>query len=114
MAMKAKSCTFRNAVVHVDGHSYHGCRFERCRLVYSGGDLPSMVDCEFLRCRWTLDGAAARTLRLMKAMTVRGGSMRALVERSLGLVERPAPPLPDRGPRAPKLHGNVRVDKRLH
>jgi hypothetical protein len=23
----------------VDGHRYQSCRFERCRLVYAGGDL---------------------------------------------------------------------------
>ena len=107
--MKAMGCTFKNAIVHVDGQSYRECRFERCRLVYSGGDLPRMVDCEFLRCRWTLEGAGARTLRLMKAMVERGGSMRDLVERSLGLGER-SEPVPDAGPDLP----NERLDKRLH
>jgi hypothetical protein len=108
MAMKALRCTFKNAIVHVDGKSYRECRFERCQLVYSGGELPSLVDCEFLRCRWTLEGAGARTLRLMKAMVERGGSMRELVERSLGLTARPGP-IPDaqKGP-------DERLGKRLH
>ncbi len=106
--MKAMSCTFKNAIVHVDGQSYRACRFERCQLVYSGGDLPRMVDCEFLRCRWTLEGAGARTLRLMKAMVERGGSMRGLVERSLGLTDRSAP-MPDAGQDLPRD-----LDKRLH
>jgi hypothetical protein len=113
MAMKAMGCTFKNAIVHVDGQRYRECRFERCQLVYSGGDLPSMVDCEFLRCRWTLEGAGARTLRLMKAMVERGGSMRGLVERSLGLTERPVP-LPDATPASPDPSSTNRLDKRLH
>jgi hypothetical protein len=113
MAMKATGCTFKNAIVHVDGQRYRECRFERCQLVYSGGDLPSMVDCEFLRCRWTLEGAGARTLRLMKAMVERGGSMRGLVERSLGLTERPVP-LPDATPAGADPSGGNRLDKRLH
>ena len=107
--MKATNCTFKNAIVHVDGQSYRECRFERCQLVYSGGDLPRMVDCEFLRCRWTLEGAGARTLRLMKAMVERGGSMRDLVERSLGLAERSGP-LPET---AQDL-SDRQPDKRLH
>ncbi len=109
--MKAKHCTFRNATVHVDGHRYHGCRFEQCRLVYSGGDLPSLIDCEFDRCRWTLNGAAERTLRLMKAMVERGGAMRGLVERSLGLASAPAIPEPAAPVRAP---AKTRPDKNLH
>jgi hypothetical protein len=102
--MKAKRCTFRNAIIQVDGHKYRGCRFEDCQLVYSGGALPSMVGCEFHRCRWNLDDAAGRTLRLMKAMVERGGAMRALVERSLGIAGEAAAALPD----------ERMVDKNLH
>jgi len=111
--MKAMNCTFRDAIVHVDGQSYRGCRFERCQLIYSGGDLPSMVDCEFLRCRWKLQGAGARTLRMMQAMVERGGSMRGLVERSLGLAE-PSVPLSDRTPASQDPPSGDRLDKRLH
>jgi hypothetical protein len=110
--MKAKHCTFKNATVHVDGHTYLGCRFEQCRLVYSGGELPSMIGCEFERCRWRLAGAAARTLRLMKAMTGRGGPLRELVERSLGLVPGAPPPTP--GPRSRIASDKARPDKSLH
>jgi hypothetical protein len=102
--MKAKHCTFRNAIIQVDGHKYRGCRFEDCQLVYSGGELPSMVGCEFHRCRWTLDDAAGRTLNLMKAMVARGGAMRALVERSLGIAAEAANALPDARPADNNLH----------
>jgi len=106
--MRARNCTFRDATMHVDGQSYRGCRFERCRLIYSGGDLPRMIECVFVQCHWTLEGAGARTLRLMKAMVERGGSMRELVERSLGLTEasmpepHAEPPDSDRHPK--RLH----------
>jgi hypothetical protein len=89
--MNAKHCTFKNAIVHVDGHAYRSCRFEQCRLVYAGGDLPSMIDCTFEGCSWRLVGAAGRTLRLLQAMIARGGATRAQVERSLGLTASPDP-----------------------
>jgi hypothetical protein len=88
--MRAKHCTFRNAIVHLDGHSYRSCRFERCRLVYAGGELPSMIDCTFEGCSWRLAGAAARTLRLMRAMVGHGGATRAQVARSLSLTTPPS------------------------
>ncbi|MGH6913176.1 MAG: hypothetical protein ACREH3_05670 [Geminicoccales bacterium] len=112
--MKAEHCTFKNAIVHVDGHSYRGCRFEQCRLVYSGGDLPRMVGCAFDRCRWTLDGSAARTLRLMKAMLLRGGAMRELVLRSLGIAGATAAPLPDGKLPGKNSVARNRPDKNLH
>lgn len=110
--MKVTHCTFKNAIVHVDGQKYRSCRFERCRLVYSGGELPSMVGCEFDRCRWTLDGAAARTLRLMKAMVERGGSMHELVLRSLGIC--PTSPLSGGSSRVRGVSAKRRLDENLH
>jgi hypothetical protein len=49
----------------------------------------------------------------MKAMVERGGSMRGLVERSLGLTERPVPLL-DATPAGADPSGGNRLDKRLH
>ena len=37
--------TFEGMDVEIDGESFIDCRFKDCRLVYSGGDLPSMSGC---------------------------------------------------------------------
>ena len=84
--MIADGCTFAGTTIRLDGQRFHRCRFDRCQLVYSGGELPSLDGCEFQDCRWMLDGAAARTMSLMQAMIEHGGPMAELVQNSLGLA----------------------------
>ena len=57
---------FENTTEILDGNVYRKCRFERCRLVYRGGQLPEMADCFFNECTWTFDDAADRTLIFLK------------------------------------------------
>jgi hypothetical protein len=59
---------FTGMDIELDGNEYHGCRFERCRLVYRGGELLSMVRCNFSGCQFVFHDAAARTVNFMRAV----------------------------------------------
>lgn len=63
-----ENSSFQSDRIHIDGHSYKNCKFKGCEIIYSGGDLPSVVGCEFHETKWTMDGAAARTLLMLKSV----------------------------------------------
>jgi hypothetical protein len=65
--------TFNHETITLDGESYADCEFRACRLVYSGGKLPSFSDCRFDDCEWKFDAAAARTLAHLKLVWGLGG-----------------------------------------
>lgn len=60
--------TFTNEQVHVDGNSFTNCYFENCNLVYSGGELPSLVGNELVQTTISFGGGAARTIQFMRAI----------------------------------------------
>ena len=64
--MTTHDTKFNHETVALDGETFSGCEFVACRLVYSGGEAPSFIDCRFNDCEWKLDGAAARTLAHLK------------------------------------------------
>jgi hypothetical protein len=53
------------AVVVLDGKYFMNCTFTDCMLVYCGGDY-GWINTMFENCRFTFDGAAARTFNLCK------------------------------------------------
>jgi hypothetical protein len=57
---------YNHETVVLDGGVFEDCEFLKCRLVYAGGDLPSLVGCRFDACEWKYDEAAARTLAYLK------------------------------------------------
>lgn len=75
--------TVSNATVYLDGASYTGTRFVGCVMVYSGGQLPFLVNNEYVSCDWRLNGAASNTLDFMRFLVTVGG--RDLVLNGLGL-----------------------------
>lgn len=81
-----KNRTFEDQRMVLDGHEYDGCTFQRCELVYAGGKLPSLTNNNFDQCRWTFDGAAARTLAFLSGM-YRGGG-KELIEQTFETVRR--------------------------
>jgi hypothetical protein len=65
--------TFRNSVfkgqtVDLDGNTYVECVFTNCVIRFSGGGPVSLVGCTFSECKFALDGAAAHTLRYLRAI----------------------------------------------
>jgi len=64
---------FNHESVALDGESFDGCEFRDCRLVYSGGEPPSFVNCRFDACDWRFEDAAANTLAHLKTVWSVGG-----------------------------------------
>ncbi|MDB5453693.1 MAG: hypothetical protein JWO33_2271 [Caulobacteraceae bacterium] len=60
--------SYNHDTVLLDGEIFANCRFDACRLVYSGGAPPKFDGCEFNECEWKFDDAAARTLSFLKLM----------------------------------------------
>lgn len=57
-----ESQLFSRQLVAVDGKRFVKCRFEGCRLIYKGGQLPWFNECNLLDCLWVFDEAAARSI----------------------------------------------------
>ena len=76
MATTRKRDKFFESRVRVDGTKYEGAEFVRCVLVYSGGELPTFVNCRFEECKFTLDGAALRTAQYIQVLAEPGGGVR--------------------------------------
>ena len=74
--------TFNHETVVLDGEAFEGCEFRQCRLVYSGGQAPSFIECRFEGCEWKFEGPAARTLEHLKVLW--GAGAKSLVQ---GLIK---------------------------
>lgn len=57
---------FENEDIQTDANEYFDCVFDHCRLVYTGGPIPVMNDCQFQDTGWFFDDAAGRTVSLIK------------------------------------------------
>ncbi len=60
--------TFRDETIALDGNTYQVCSFTNCRLTYSGGDLPSFVNCDFNGVSINLENGAFQTLRYLTGL----------------------------------------------
>jgi hypothetical protein len=54
--------------VFVDGVHFIECRFNKCELVYSGGNIPSFIGCEFIECGFAFSASASNTVNYMKVI----------------------------------------------
>ncbi len=75
--------------VVLDGTQYEGCTFDKCQIVYRGGDIPSLVGNTFHECQWALEGAADRTVGFMRSLF--HGGLPELIERTFDDIRRNAP-----------------------
>lgn len=58
--------TFSNEAVLIDGCSYRRCAFNKCRLIYRGGDA-RIVSCSFSQdCQWQLEQSASLTFQVLR------------------------------------------------
>lgn len=59
--------TFSNKDVVLDGCSHKRCTFNKCRLIYRGGDA-RILSCAFSPdCQWQLEQSAAVTVQVLRA-----------------------------------------------
>jgi hypothetical protein len=58
--------------VDVDGKYFIKCRFEKAKLRYAGGVLPTFKDCQTEDVSWYFHGAALRTIQLLQAQNYHG------------------------------------------
>jgi hypothetical protein len=69
----ATGTIFNHESVALDGETFDGCEFRDCRLVYTGGEPPTFVNCRFDACDWRFEDAAANTLTHLKTVWGVGG-----------------------------------------
>lgn len=69
---------YADQIVALDGKVFDGCDFQRCRMVYKGGQPPKIVGCNFSDCLWEFEGAAAQTLTFLTGLY--HGGFSAVVE----------------------------------
>jgi hypothetical protein len=75
--------TVENEVVRIDYGVFQNTEFRNCKLVYSGGRPPIMVQNRFIDCEWVFVGEAQNTIDLLKGLACSGGGLEELVRRTL-------------------------------
>ena len=88
--MIAVNQRYEDLTLTLDGGTFHGCTFVRCRLRFSGLMLPEFASNRFERCEWDFIGPARDTLAFLQVLYHDQGGT-DLVERIFRLVR-------DRGP----------------
>jgi hypothetical protein len=73
-------------VVLLDYKRFENISFNRCRLVYSGGMPPELINVDILNCEFLFDGSAKNTLEFM-TLLARSGEAELVVKHMLGLTE---------------------------
>ena len=66
----------------IDGRSFERCRFERAVLIYAGGPPPRIEQCAFDNSTFQFEGAAARSLALLKALSAQSSGLRDIFKAS--------------------------------
>jgi hypothetical protein len=80
--MIAHNERYQDTTVFVDGATFIGCNFSRCRFVYTGYLPFHLEKCGFNECQWTFEGPAANTVAFMRSIYAQGGDGATLVERT--------------------------------
>lgn len=63
---------FRREDIELDGKTFIKCKFTQCDLIYSGGDVPSLIGCQFNATNFRFKESAERTIQLL-ALFHQGG-----------------------------------------
>ena len=75
-----QSQTFRNESVELSGNRFHGCTFEKCKLIYRGDISPTFKDNQFIDSVFEFADAAMRTIYFLSRMYHAGNGGREVVE----------------------------------
>lgn len=78
--------SFGAEIVDLDGVEFIECKFRGTTLRYSGGEVPRIIGCSFSEARFAVDGPAARTLALLKAMASPGSGLQEVVRETFGAL----------------------------
>ncbi|CAA9417564.1 MAG: hypothetical protein AVDCRST_MAG64-2666 [uncultured Phycisphaerae bacterium] len=92
---------FADQRVVLDDDEFLECTFNRCQLVYRGGERAYLVRCRFTQCSFEFEDAAGRTLLFLQAVYRNMGPAGAqLVEGTFDEIRRRHEPGPSRPARA--------------
>ena len=83
--MIALNQKYEDLTLTLDGGTFHGCTFVRCRLRFSGQLVPELGGNKFEQCEWDFVGPARDTLAFLQVLYHDHGGT-DLVERIFGLV----------------------------
>lgn len=61
-----KGATFQNGTIALDGCAFEDYNFVNCEIVYKGGPFELVGTIRLENVKWTFDGAALRTIRLLR------------------------------------------------
>jgi hypothetical protein len=93
--MESKGQTFSHVTEVIDGNQYQDCRFENCKMVFRGGEIPLISGCHFENCQWQFEDAAERTLVFMRQLYHgMGAGGVQLIEATLAQLRQPIPGAP--------------------
>ncbi len=99
--MENSGKTMTNVSEVIDGNTYTDCRFDNCKLIFRGGEIPRISGCHFENCQWQFEDAAERTLIFMRQLYHGMGAGGAqLVEATLAQLRQPLGPPPGAAPPA--------------
>ena len=88
--MIALNQRFEGLTVSLDGGTFHGCTFVRCRLQFRGLAPPALGGNKFEGCEWDFVGPAGDTLGFLQTLYHDHGGT-DLVERIFGLIRERQP-----------------------
>ncbi len=89
--MIALNQRFENLTITLDGGTFHGCTFVRCRLVFNGLAMPDLGGGNsFEQCEWDLVGAAGNVLAFLQLLYHDHGGT-DLVDKVFGAVRERLP-----------------------
>jgi hypothetical protein len=88
--MESTGKTFANTREIIDNNRYVDCIFNRCTIVYAGGEIPHISGCQFNDCQWQFEDAAERTLVFMKMLYHgTGENGRKMIDETVDILRRP-------------------------
>lgn len=71
---------FENKDVVLDGNEFVDCTFKNVALVYSGGQIPAIQNCNFEAFALRFDGPARNTLEFLRGLSGPQSGFRPVVE----------------------------------
>ncbi len=88
--MIALNQNFDGLTITLDGGTFHGCTFTRCRLRFSGMLPVELGGNHFDQCEWDFVGPARETLAFLQTLYHDQGGVE-LVEKLFGVVRERMP-----------------------
>jgi hypothetical protein len=66
--MRISGATFTGETITLDGKSYRGCRFVRCKIVYRGAAPTDLIENDFEDGDLCFEGPASHTMGFLKGL----------------------------------------------